>query len=336
MTSTQDAQLGFAVEGTFKTYQTPTRFLEYVDENLDFNPNRVQGKGLRVSKRVDRSARRVTPTADANGDFTVEWASKGLGLLLQACLGSGASTLVSGATYQQVFTIGDNPSTLTVQKGMPEGTVAAAIDPISFLGCAVSQFEIDFPNADIVQIKPTLDIADVSTSQGLATATYPSEPVNLFQFAGGSISTGTLTAPTTIALGSAATPLTNVRGGSLTVNNNVRNDRFNLGMAGRKKQQLTGKRDIALTLDVEYDSTTMRDAFLGDTPLCVVLTFTAGALSTGLETVQLIVPEVKPNGELPKTNGTDLIVQSMSFTGLDNQTAAQPIWIVTRTADTTL
>jgi hypothetical protein len=334
MTSTQDAQLMFAKETTFKTFQTPIRALEYVDESLDFNPNRVQGKGIRTGSRVDRSNRRVTPTADGGGDFTVEWATKGLGLLLQACLGSSVSTLVSGATYQQVHTIGDNPSTLTIQKGLPEAS--GTVDALTFLGCAIAQFEIDFPNADIVSIKPTIDAADVSTSQGLATATFPAEPVNLFQFAGGAIFTGALTAPTTTALGSAVTPLTNVRGGSLTVNNNIRNDRFNLGMSGRKKQQITGKRDIAMSLDVEYDSTTMRDAFLADTPMCALLNFTGGALSTGNETLQVIVSEIKPNGELPKTNGTDLIVQSMAFTGVDNQVAAQPIWIVTRTADTAL
>jgi len=334
MASTQDAQLGHAVEGTFKTFQTPTRFLEFTDESLDWNKATKQGQGLRVGRRVDRSPRRVVPTADGGGDMTFEWASKGFGLLLQACLGSSTSTLVSGATFQQVHTIGDNPASLTKQKGLPQA--GGTVDAYSFLGCMVQQFEIDFPNADIVSLKVTADAADLSVAAGLASAAYAAEPVNLFHFANGSISTGALTPPTATALGSAATPVADVRGGSLTVVNNLRNDRFNMGGSGRKAKQLTGKRNITGKLDIEYDSTTFRDAVLNETPMCLLLNFTAGALSTGVETLQIIVPEIKFDNEIAKTNGTDLIVQGMGFTGLDNLVAAQPLWVVTRTADTAL
>lgn len=336
MASTQDAQLGLAVESTPKTYVAPTRFLEYLDESLDWNPNTKQGQGLRVAKRVDRSARRVRPTADGGGDVTVEWSSKGLGLLLQACMGGSTSTLVSGSTYQQVHIIGDNPSTLTIQKGIYNAG-SGVVDAVSFLGCAVSSFEITAPNGDIVTLKASIDAADITTAQSLAAASYPTEPVGLFSFVGGSISTGTLTAPTSTALGSAATPVADVRSASVAVNNNIRNDRFNFGASGRKAKQLTGKREITGSLEIEYDSTTFRDAFIADTPLCLLLQFvTTNALSTGVETLQIIVPEIKLDSALPMTNGTDLVVQSMSFTGLDNLTAAQPLWIVTRTADIAL
>jgi hypothetical protein len=67
-----------------------------------------------------------------------------------------------------------------------------------------------------------------------------------------------------------------------------------------------------------------------------VLNLTGGALSTGTETLQIVLPEVKFDGELPKTNGTDLVTATLSFAVLDNLTAAQPIWVVTRTADTAL
>lgn len=340
MASTQDAQVGIAVESTFGTPVAPTRFYEYVDESLDWSPNIVQGKGLRVGKRVDRSARRTAPTADGDGDLTLEWASKGLGLLLQNALGGAVSTLVSGSTQQQLFTIGDNPSSLTIQKGVVE--VGGTVDAITYSGCMCSQLEIDFPNADIAQIKATFDAAQVGTGTALGTASYPTEPVNLFHFANGSIFTGTLTAPTTTALASMATTLADIRGGSLTINNNIRSDRQNFGggggalPGGRKAKQLTGKRDISGSIDVEYDSTTFRDAVINQTPMGLLLQYTAGALSTGVETVQIVLPEVKFNGQMPMTNSTDLIVQSMGFNVLDNLTATQPIWIVVRTADATL
>lgn len=334
MAGTQDVSIGFGVESTFRTGVTPTRWLEFLgDETLDLTKSVKQGQGLRVGSRVARSGRRAVTSFDYGGDITVEASSKGMGLFWQWLMGAGASTLVSASTYQQVFTIGDTPSSLTIQKGVVEagGTVA----PQTFLGCMCSGFEIAFPNDDIVTVKASIDGADLATATAYTSPTYPTSP-NLFQFVGGSISTGTLTSPTTTALASSTTALANVRGGSVAVDHTLNGSRKNLGAAGKKAKQLHGISAITGKLDIEYDSTTFRDALIADTPMALVLTWTAGALTTGLETLQVVLPEVKFDGELPKANGADLIVQGMGFTVLDNLTAAQPMWIVTRTADNAL
>ena len=333
MTTTQDCSIGLAVESTYGTGVTVTRFPEFVSETLDYRKNIVQGKGLRVGSRVARSGRRVVTTADAGGDITMECVSKGMGLIWQACLGTGVSTLVSASTYQQVFTLGDSPSSLTVQKGIPQ--VGGTVDPYTYVGAMVDSWEFGFGNADIPSLKMTLDCKDVTTATAYAAPSYVAG-ANLFSFAGATLSTGTLTSPTTTVLGSGATPVANVRGGSVQVANNIRGDRYNIGNAGRKAKPTIGLRDITGRLDVEYDSTTFRDAVLADTPMSLVLTYTGGALTTGNETLQVIVPEIKLDGELPKSNAGDLVMQSMAFVGLDNLTAAQPIWVVTRTADIAL
>lgn len=336
MASNQDFSLAIGVESTFKTGVTPTRAYEITDESLDWNPTRKQGQGLRVGSRVARSSRRVTPIADGGGDISIECVSKGMGLLLQACFGTAVSTLVSGSTYQQVFTLGDTPSSLTIQKGVVQD--GGTVDPITFLGCMVDSFEFGFANADIATLKTTIDAADMSTATAYTSVTslYPTEPNNLFHFANASLSMGTLTAPTTTALGSGATPTANIRDCTVSVNNNLTNNKFNFGGAGRKAKQNRGIRVPTGKMTIQYDSTTYRDLFIADSPMNLVLNYTAGALSTGLETLQVIVPEIKFDGELPKANGTDLITVPMSFTGLDNLTAAQPIWAVLRTADTAL
>lgn len=333
MTTTQDCSIGLAVESTYGTGVTVTRFPEFVSETLDYRKNVVQGKGLRVGSRVARSGRRVVTTADAGGDITMECVSKGMGLIWQACLGAGVSTLVSGSVYQQLFTLGDAPSSLTVQKGLPQ--VGGFVDAYTYVGAMVDSWEFAFGNADIPSLKMTLDCKDVLTATAYAAPSYVAG-ANLFSFAGATLSTGTLTSPTTIILGSGATPVANVRGGSIQVANNIRGDRYNIGGAGRKAKPTVGMREITGRLDVEYDSTTFRDAVLNETPMNLVLTYTGGALTTGNETLQVIVPEIKLDGELPKSNGGDLIMQSMAFVGLDNLTAAQPIWVVTRTADAAL
>ena len=111
---------------------------------------------------------------------------------------------------------------------------------------------------------------------------------------------------------------------------------FNLGGGGRKSRQLVGLREISGSIDVEYTDAVFRDAVLNDTPMSLLPQFTGGALSTGVETLQLVLPEVKFDNALPTSNGADLSVPSLNFAVLDNLTAAQPLWVVQRTADTAL
>ena len=336
MSTVLDASIGTVPEVTYKTPLTVSRWYEYVDEDIDWNKNVKQGKGLRVGVRAPRSARRVVPTAEGKGSFTMEATSKGMGTLWQACLGTSTSTLVSGSTFQQVHTAITSSAlmpSLTLQKTTPQ--VDGTLNAVTYTGVCVDSWEFNFPNADIATLKCNLDIADYSTATGYATPSYASSP-NLYHFANGSIASGTLTAPTTTALAAGTTTIADVRGGSFTVNNNLGTGRQNVGGAGRKKQPYVGELDITGSLDIEYDNVTFRDAVLNETPMLLILTFTGGALSTGNETLQVVIPEIKFDGELPKTNGTDLIIQGMKFTGLDNLTAAQPIWVVTRTADAAL
>lgn len=334
MATTQDSSLGFKKEATFKTGITVDRWLEFLgDWTFMWQKNIVQGQGLRVGSRVARSGRRVIPTADGTGTFTCEATSKGMGTLWELVMGSGTSTLVSGTTYQQVFTLADQLPSATIQQGLVEA--GGTVDAHTFLGCTVSGFEFDFNNSGLALLKTTVDIADNSTATAYAAPSYPASP-GLFHFANASISSGTLTAPTSTALASGSTTTANVRGGTLQVSHALRDDRQNFGGGGRKAKQIPGLRAITGTLQVEYDSTTYRDMVLNDTPMSLIVQYTGGALSTGNETLQVVVPEIKLDGDLPKPNGTDLIVADLKFQGLDNLTAAQPLWVVTRTEDTAL
>jgi hypothetical protein len=156
MTSTQDCSIGIGVESTYKTPVTVTRWLEYLDESVDWNKSVKQGKGLRVASRVARSPRRAVTSAQGAGDFSMEATSKGMGLVWQACLGSSVSNLVSGATFQQVHTLGDNPASLTLQKGLVRidpTTGVATVDPYTYAGCMVDSWEFEFPNDDIASLK---------------------------------------------------------------------------------------------------------------------------------------------------------------------------------------
>lgn len=334
MTIPADAQIGFGVESVYGTAVTPTRFLEFVDESLNFNKSVKQGQGLRVGARVGRSARRVITTVDAGGDVQVEAFSKGLGLLWQAMLGAGSSALVSGTTYQQTFTLGDSLPSLTVQKGIPR-VDGGAVDAINFPGSVVSQWELEIPNDDIAKMKVTFDCRDAVAAGTPTTATYPTGG-NLYQFASAALYSGTLTAPTATTLASGATPLANVRSLSVSCNNKIANDRFNFGANGRKAKPVVGIRDLAGQMSVEYADTAFRDAVLADTPMTLIATLEGGSLSAGKETLQVVLPEIKIDNELPKANGDKPVLQSINFTPLDGLGAVAPITVILRTSDSAL
>lgn len=332
MGNLQDSSINVKPQASWGTPATPDRAYEYTSEGLDWDPTIVQGEGLRVGSYMPRSARRVIVAGQGSGDLTMEVMSKGFGYWWQACMGASVSTLVAGTTYQQNHTWARQPAGLTVQKTTirADGTV----DPVTYANVMVTQFEITFANAGLVTLKVTLDLGDYATATGFATLNYASSP-NLFHFANWTLQTGTFTAPTTTALASGNAALTGVRSLTITGNRNPVVDRFNAAGTGRKDQPIGTQFDVTGSMDIEYASTAQRDAFLAQTTQSLVSTVTAGTLSTGNETLQVSLPAIMiDGGGVPMANGTGLIVQGITFTALDNLTAAQGMWISTRTSDT--
>lgn len=327
MTTPQDCSVGLGVESVYGTAVARTRWFEFLDESFNFVKNVKQGVGLRVGSRVARSGRRVVASAEGSGDLTIEAVTKGLGLLWQLGLGSGTSTLVSAGLYQQVFTLGDAMPSATIQKGIPraDGTV----DAYTFTGCMVESLTIDCPNADNVKVKTSWNAKDMTTATAYTAPSYATGP-SVFTFAHGAVYSGALTAPTATALGSAATPVASIRSGSITIKHNLKTDRYNCGGGGRKEKPFAGIREISGSMVAEYADTAFRDAIVNDTSMTLVKTFTAG-----LDVLQIVIPDVRFDGDIVKAS-TDLAMQDIKWTGLDGLTAAQPIWIVCRTADTAL
>lgn len=327
MTTPQDCSVGLGVESVYGTAVARTRWFEFLDESFGFVKNVKQGVGLRVGSRVARSGSRVVASAEGSGDLTIEAVTKGLGLLWQLGLGSGTSTLVSAGLYQQVFTLGDVMPSATIQKGIPraDGTV----DAYTFTGCMVESLTIDCPNADNVKVKTSWNARDMTTATAYTAPSYATGP-SVFTFAHGAVYSGALTAPTATALGSAATPVASIRSGSITIKHNLKTDRYNCGGGGRKEKPFAGVREISGSMVAEYADTAFRDAIVNDTSMTLVKTFTSGA-----DVLQIVIPDVRFDGDIVKAS-TDLAMQELKWTGLDGLTAAQPIWIVCRTADTAL
>lgn len=327
----QEVSIGVVAEVTYKTGVVVTTFYEPTDENLDFSLNTVQGAGLRVGKIGDFSDRRVVTTKQGSGDFTIECLSKSMGKLLQAALGTGVGTVIIAPAYMQNFTPGNSAASLTVQKATIEA--GGTVDPVTFLGCMVSDWELAIPNAGLSTFKTSLDIGDIATATAYAAPSYPAT-ASLFHWANATFSTGTYTAGTATTLATCATPMTNVRSLNVTGKNNLTNDRFNGGGATKSKP-IVGKREYGGTIVLEYDSTTFRDAYLAQTQTSLIGKITGAAVGASVETLQVNLPAVKLDKGIAQANGDGLVTVSHDFTVLDDRTNPM-VQIQYLTGDTTI
>lgn len=335
MATPQDCSINVAQESTYGTYVAGTRAYEFDDESFNYEPVRVDGQGLKVSARTKLAYRSVDTVKAGTGSLTVPAATKGMGLLLNAALGTSASTLVSGSTYQQNYTLGDTPASLSIQKSVPR-TTSGTIDPYSFLGCMVSQWSFDGSNADLPTFSFDFDVRALDTAQSFASLTYPTLATgSIYSFKDSSaMYGGTLTVPTTTAIATGATAATDLRDFKFEVNNNLADDRFNVGGAGLKSKPTVGFREISGSFTAEYEATTYRDDYLANTSRPLVVTYTsAESLSAGTSTLQFVFPDIKVRSAIPVANKGDLITVEHNFTAYQTTTATQAMYVVLRTSD---
>lgn len=345
MTTQLDSSIGIKKETTYGTAAVVDQFLEFTQESFDRKATFVQGQGLRVGSRVARSGRRLLGEEGAEGSLTIEAPTKGLGALLEAALGAVTSTAVPSATgaYQHVFTPAttDPIPSYTIQKGVPPiggGTTTA----ITFPGCVAKSIEFNAKPGEIVEVTTEWLGREVKTDVAYATPSYPTS-LELFTYTHGAIVLGgTLTKPTTTALASStASAAANVLDVSVKFENGLDDGARTIGGAGKiVRKPILGRAQITGSLVAEYDSTTLRDAFLAQTDLALVLTFThSTTIGTGTPVacvLQVVIPVIRLEGDVPKAGNGDAIRQSISFTGLDGLAAStSPIYVVYRSLDAT-
>lgn len=329
-------QIGMKEETTYGTAVVVDRFIEVLPSpQFRYDPEVYTSPAMRAGGKLPRSNRRAIVKHKATASFETELFSKGLGVLLEGCMGAGASTLVAGSTYQQNFTLADTMKSYTIQAGVPRGddTVVAK----TLLGGKVSGFELTF-GQDVGKLKVNVDGRTIDKTIAKATASYASGG-ELFHFENATIYSGTLTAPTTTGLASATAALAYVRSGSLSVTHKMSTGSgWHIGGAGLKTAPKVWGSDISGQLELDYVDEVFIDALYAETAKALVLTYTAEALSTGTATFQVVIPEIKIDPfDLPTSDGgSEMPGLTVPFTVLDNLTATQPIWLVTRTSDTAL
>lgn len=348
MTTQLDFSVGIGKETTYGETVTPTRFFE-AEAAMKYNIQRAEGRGLRPTKAVNRLSRSSISRHEVSGDQQVEALTSGLGFLLNAALGAVTNTVVPSTTppvYQQVHTITktDPVTSYTIQEVLPflGGTGQEAY---VFAGCVANTLDIEVAEGAAVDVKIGWLGKSFATTGSPAAASYPAND-SLITFVHGEIKVGgAITPPTATAVGSStAIASANIKQVSLSISNGLDSDGYNLGGGGeRSRVNALGKRSISGKVTAEFDSATLRAAYTDQTPLALVLDFVhdtqIGVATPGdvpqYAQLQIVIPSLLLKGEIPSSNGGSVITQSIDFEAYDNGTAAEPVWVVYRTLDTT-
>lgn len=336
MANRLENQVGLAIESTYNTPVTVTRFYPYIDGTDGvWDPRQRQGMSVFVgSRRGDRGDRRVLPIGQGTITLKSELASRQGGLLLQLAAGLGASTVVAGALYQRNFTptiTGTVMPSATIQLGKVrnDGTV----DAETYAGCTAVSFEIECPEDGILTISVTFDARSYTTVTALATASYTAGAY-LYDASQGSVTLGgAFTAPTTVGLATATTAYANVRTWKLAVTHDADLGRW---VVGGRNQPTVGKANSIFTATVEANDVVLRTLSLAGTGFPLVITHTTTeVVGAGNSAFQVAFPQLFLTSPVNHPMSVETATLDISATATFNST--NDLWyIVERSADTTL
>lgn len=342
MAGALDHQVGIVAEVTYGTPVTVTRFYEWdiSASTHDWDPKVVQGTGIQVGDggfdRVDRS---VAVLGQGSGQIGVDYQTKGMGLLLDSCFGTGVATLVSGTTYQHNFTtalVGSLLPSRSVQYGVVRSDTGGTVDAYSYAGVTFPKVTLTCANSDVAKAVFEWDARSQTKATGLAAASYPAGLLEPFHF--GQVTSvtfgGAVTLPTTTVLATGGTAVSNFRNFELMLDNQADLERWALG--GTRNQPRISERSATIKCTAEYDSVVYDDAMVNHTSQAFTITFTSSqALSVGFATLQIIAPACKlVAGARPSPSSTTPTTD-IELRVLKPPTGAA-LYIVHRTADVTL
>jgi hypothetical protein len=339
------AQFGYAAESTWGTSVTPDHFVDFNDEGLSYAPTWLEGMGLHAGGQMKRLARLNRSRYSAGGNVTMELATNKLGLLLKHMLGSsGTATLISGAAYKQIHQLGSSTGLgLTLQVGRPQ--TDGTVKPFTYPGSKPTGWSIAVSDGENATLSVDFDAKDEVTSTGLASASYVAA-ANVFNFSqvtafkiGGTASTTT----GVISVASGVSVASICRSFTLTGARPLANERYGLGNAGAKAEQIengfttiTGSLGAEFSTQAEFYDLFKTQAANG-TGTALQLTMTGAAVvgGGGNYTFDIILPAVKFKNVDPDVNGPDIVSQTVDFEVYDDGTN-NPIQITYISSDTAI
>lgn len=308
-----DSQLGYAEESTPGTFETPTRFAEFIDENLVLEIERIESQGIRAGHRV---IHRWAPGVQrVSGDINLELGAEGSGLLLEHMMG-GVSTSGASDPYTHTFTPGDLAGkSLTIQVNRPDITGTDRV--FSFTYCKVTSWSIEAAVNEYLKAKLSIYGANEDTGQSLASASYPTnfEP---FVFTHGSM---------TVAGASV-----DVKSFTLEGDNGLATDRHFIrgtNPSHPKEALESSRRSYTGSFVTDFEDLTEYNHFKNASEVALVLTFDRSSDNRSL----VITANVRFDGDPPTVSGMELLEHTQNFVCIASPTDASALTIALENGD---
>ncbi|MCX4974215.1 phage tail tube protein [Streptomyces sp. NBC_00620] len=314
------AQLGISAESTYGTFVAPSKFIEFTKEGLVLKKTTAQSAGIAAGRLLPLSSRRVLTRKEAAGSIDLEIANKGMGLLIQALMGTTVTPVQQGAgpAYLQTHTLATVAGkSLTIQKGVP--LTSGTVTDKTFVGCKITSAEFACGVGEMLTGSFEIDGKDCDETQTLATASYSNmAPFHFMQMALKTGSFGTEAA------------LDGIRKVSCKIERPQDVERFYAGQAGLKKEPIENDQvKISGSLESDYVATTLDDLHTSDGATSMVWEFVGPLIaSTFFETFRITLPAIRLNEGPPAVDGFGVVKPTFQYEGLFDGTNQPKIEII--------
>lgn len=305
--------IGVAKETTFGTFVTSTAFIEFSSESLKMEREEILIEAINTSRDITK---RLVGNETVGGtiEAPLNVASDALVLIMKQAMGGTLSSAAvsGGSSYLHTLYTGDmednkDSATAADFKSLSIAVRRGDADAFNYYGCRVSQLTISGEVGSPINISAEIVGKGMSISATIPAVSLSDVlPVN---FTGITIQTGD--------------SITNVSAECFTsfefvLNNNIDTDQRCLG--SRQVAQLPPlKRNVTLTLNQRFDTTTAFNRFFSNTITAIKVTCDAEqTITTGATTYSMIInlPKCYLNSTQPEVGGADVLTQELMFTAL--------------------
>lgn len=308
----QNFQLG--IESTYGTAVTPTRAYEAKGDDWKLQIENLPSVGMRPAMQAEFSDRQKTITMGATGSLEFDVLTKGMGLLLQAMLGTSSGPTQQGATaaYKSTFaTATDDPLkafTAQMQRVDDGGTLR----PFTCPGSVVTGWKLSHTVPGLLVANVDFDARTMVTSEAAASAVSPASAAS-FDWTQCSVTIG----------GSEFC----VESVELTADLSLKTDRRLMCAtdAGLKRQpKRNGVPSFTGVLNGEFEDLTEYNLFVNGTLSAVVITWTGAQIESPYNyELKVTLPNVKFEGDAnPVASLDDVTKQPLPFRALYDLSSA--------------
>jgi hypothetical protein len=332
------------------------RSYEMKSETMELKKTAVTGEGLAAGKVYQRTKRRVQTVYDSNGTVSLDLPTRQMAFWARHMVGSFGYTLVtptqiaSSGVYKSVHWPGPlGGKSFVMQKGVP--ATDATVEPFTYVGCKLASWEIACSVGAIASLTLNIDARNElagagngdplnGSVPGLAAFAVPVTGLgeSVFHFKQATLFTGgtpTVAANIVSLVGTSAAG--NIKDVTIQHSLALDNNRYFVGSGAFKGEQIeNGYRHIGGSFVIEWlSSEAMYNAYAADTTTSLQLTFTGATVSTSNYLFDIIIPNIKLDGESPKVGGPQVVTESCQFTGLDDESTT-PIQILYQSEDSAI